>query len=84
MAVLTGMLGKAADVSEGGFVERRLIMAGARLTQYTRLEQNNCVRFSVNCSEGPFKWHGPRPPTSNDWSVTCRSVCGYFIVCLVF
>lgn len=72
MAVLTGMLGKTADVSQAGFLERHLVDLGATLTLQSRLEQNNCVRFSVNCLEGPFKWRGPHVPISNDWSITCR------------
>lgn len=72
MVVLTGMLGKTADVSQNGYFERNLSSLGLRLTLNIRIDQNNCVRFAIDNYDTPFKWPGDSKPNSNDWSVTCR------------
>lgn len=72
MAVLTGMLGKTADVSGDGYVERRLLRKGARLTGNAILAQHNCVRFAFDGASGLSEWRGEQEPVSNDWSVSSR------------
>lgn len=72
MAVLTGMLGKSADVAGDGFVERKVLSMGARLTGSRILAQHNCVRFAFDRIGDLVEWREGQEPSSNDWSISSR------------